>query len=426
MFDPCRNHDGNDRRNFLRFLVGGTAGLGLLPAPLWSAAERSAAGRTGAVHRGKACIVLWLGGGASQLETFDPKPGENTGGPVKSIPTTVDGIQLSEYLPQLAKQQEHFSILRSVTSTESGHPRGLYLMHTGYAPIPGLPFAPMGTVCSHELRCDDFPLPSFLALSPPDIPHSEVFGDAHLPFSVRKLDDPIPNLRPPVKAGRRGTRRRLLGAQDESFLSGRSGRAIERRTEASQRALDLMTTPLLKAFRIEDEPEAVRKRYGGRFGQQCLLARRLVNVGVPFVEIGLGGWDTHNNNFDRTKKLCGHLDAALANLLADLAASGQLEETLILCLGEFGRTPVINRSKGRDHWTKCWSVAIAGGGVQGGRVIGATDKTGMAIARRPVPVEHLFATAYEALGIDPRTKYDVQGRKVKYAYNGKPIQELFS
>ena len=414
-----------ERRTFLRFLVGGTAAMGLIPRPLWSVGA-PAEGRTVTHHRGKACILLWLGGGPSQLDTFDPKPGKATAGPVSSIPTTVDGIQLSEYLPKLARQQEHFSIVRSLRSREAAHERGLYLMHTGYTPIPGLPFAPMGTVCSYELGRVDFPLPSFIGLSTPDIPHSEVFGDAHLPFSVRKLDDPIPNLRPMVKSPRMAVRNELLAGQDKSFLRGRSGRAVERRIDASRGALELMTTPLLEAFRLDSEPESVRKRYGGTFGQQCLLARRLVSVGVPFVEIGLNGWDTHDKNFERTPELCQHLDAGFSSLLEDLAASGQLEETLIVCLGEFGRTPKINTSGGRDHWTKCWSVALAGGGIAGGRVIGATDSAGMEIAKQPVAVEDLFATAYKTLGIDPRKKYDVQGRKVRYAYNGKPIQGLLS
>jgi hypothetical protein len=364
-----------------------------------------------------------MGGGPSQLETFDPKPGRKTGGPVKAIDTTVRGIQISEYLPRLAREMKHFSIIRSLTTREAAHERGRFLMHTGYSPIPGLEFAPIGTIASHELAQDGFPLPTFIALSSPDIPHSNVFGDSHLPFVVRDVDNPIPNVGGSRNSGR--PRRRLLEGLDERFLHDRRGPEVTRRREATRKAEDLMTTGLKKAFQIDKEPESVRKKYGGRFGQQCLLARRLVEAGVPFVEIGLTGWDTHQNNFEQTRGLCKHLDGGFASLLEDLSTSGQLEDTLIIWAGEFGRTPTINQADGRDHWTRCWSVAMAGGGIQGGRVIGATDKDGMDIAAHPVPVERFFATAYHALGIDPRDKYVVAGRDVKYAYNGRRLRELF-
>lgn len=406
------------RRTFLRFLVGGAAGSAFVPQALTSA-ETAAKPK-----RGKSCILLWMNGGPSQLETFDPKSGESTGGPTRSVETSVRGVKISAFLPRLAQQMEHLSLIRSLSTGEAAHERGRYLMHTGYSPIPGLSFAPLGTVASYELATVEFPLPTFVALSAPDIPHSDVFGETHLPFALRDVEDPVANIRS-LESVKRKRRARLLQAQEEAFLSVRQGREVERRRAATRKAEDLMTTELLSAFRIEDEPEAVRERYGGEFGQQCLLARRLVTAGVPFVEIGLGGWDTHRDNFDKTRKLCTELDTGFASLLEDLAASGQLSETLILWAGEFGRTPTINGDDGRDHWARCWSVALAGGGIQGGRVIGATDKLGMDIASRPVAVEDFFATAYHALGIDPAEKYTVSGRKVKYAYGGKPVRELF-
>jgi len=374
--------------------------------------------------RAKSCILLWMGGGPSQLDTWDPKPGQKTGGEFKAVETAVRGMRISEHLPRLAEQSRHFSIIRTLTTMEAAHERGTYLMHTGYAPIAGLPFAPLGTVVSHELSRQDFPLPTFVALAPPDVPQSAIFGDAHLPFAVRDVNNPIPNLRSLVDAGRDRERAELLQAQDASFEEGRGGREMERRGEAAKKAQELMTTPLLKAFEVNREPDAVRKAYGGGFGQNCLLARRLVEAGVPFVEVGLGGWDTHDNNFDQVRRLSEQLDAGMGTLVKELAERDLLSHTMVLWAGEFGRTPMITESNGRDHWTRCWSVVLGGGGIPGGRVVGETDKQGMDIASRPVPVQDFFATVYSAMGIDPEKKYVLSGRQVRYAFNGKPIKEL--
>ncbi len=418
----CPDCNRVDRRSFLKFAIGGTALSAFTPVG-------SLFGQDGttvtAGARGKACILLWMRGGQSQLDTWDPKPGRKTGGPIKAIPTSVRGMQLSHNLPLMARQAKHFSIIRSLTTREAAHERGTFLMHTGYSPIAGQPFAPVGTVASYELSRKGFPLPTYVAIRPPEIPQCEIFGERHLPFSVEDVNNPVPNIRALVGSDREELRREMLERQEEEFGADRPGREMERRRESSKRAQDLMTTPLMKAFDIKREKEKVRNAYGGGFGKNCLLARRLVEVGVPFVEISLPGWDTHDNNFDRVKGLSGQLDRGFSALLGDLADRNLLENTLVICAGEFGRTPVINSRKGRDHWTRCWSAVLAGGGIQGGRVIGETDRDGMEIRRRPVNVQSLFATIYSSLGIDPEKRYVVNGRKVRYSYNGKPVKELF-
>lgn len=407
-----------DRRTFLKFMVGGAAGAAFGPQIAALAQETTA--RT----RAKACILLWMAGGPSQLDTWDPKPGRKNGGEFRAIATSAKGMQISEHLPRLGEQARHFSIVRSLTTGEAAHERGAYLMHTGYAPIGGLPFAPVGTIASHELSRADFPLPTFVSMNAP-VPLSPIFGERHLPFTVQDVNNPIPNLRPGVGTDRAGRRADLLRTQDEAFEVERRGKEIQRRHESAKKAQDLMTTPLLRAFDLSKEPDAVRKAYGDNFGQMCLLARRLVEVGVPFVEVGLGGWDTHDNNFEQVKNLSARLDAGFGSLMKDLVERDLLRDTLVLWAGEFGRTPEINAGNGRDHWTKCWSVVMAGAGIQGGRVIGETDKDGMEIRNRPVTVPDYFATIFKSLGIDPEKKYVLSGRKVKYAYNGKPIRELF-
>ena len=408
-----------DRRSFLKFMVGGTAAAAFAPHPiLWAQDTLSRI-------RARSCILLWMGGGPSQLDTWDPKPGRKSGGEFRAVQTSARGFQISEHLPRLAEQAKHFSVIRSLTTGEAAHERGTYLMHTGYTPISGLPFAPVGTVASHEHSKPDFPLPTFVAMHAPEIPLSPIFGERHLPFTIQDVNQPIPNLRALVDRDRAERRAQLLQEQDRGFEADRKGKEIEKRHESAKKAQELMTTPLLQAFELGKEPGAVRKAYGENFGQMCLLSRRLVEAGVSFVEIGLGGWDTHNNNFEQVKNLSRQLDAGMGTLIRELSERGLLSDTLVLWAGEFGRTPEINPQNGRDHWTKCWSVVLAGAGIQGGRVIGETDKDGMEIRNRPVPVQDYFATIYKCLGIDSEKKYVLSGRKVKYAYNGKPVKELF-
>ncbi|MBI4564990.1 MAG: DUF1501 domain-containing protein [Planctomycetes bacterium] len=413
---------GVSRRTFLRFGLGAAAASAAgVRVPLIFGQDTVA--ESGAR---KAVILLWMSGGPSQLDTWDPKPGARTGGPFKAVETAVRGLQFSEHMERLAAQAKHLAVLRAVTTKEAAHERGTYLLHTGFSPIPGQDFAAMGTVVAAHLTRRGFPLPSFVAVSAPAVPQSSAFAEEHQPFTLGSLHDPIPNLRRSreVSSERQAEREKLLDAQNESIEESRGGREIGRVKAAMQKAEDLMTTPLMKAFDLREEPESLRQEYGGAFGQNCLLGRRLVEAGVKFVEIGLGGWDTHSNNFAQVEKLVRtQLDPGLGTLIRDLDQRGLLSDTLVLCMGEFGRTPEINGGNGRDHWCKCFSVALAGCGV-GGRVVGATDKTGMEIAGRPVSIPELFATVYRLIGVPENDHYVINARKVKYSYGAKPVREL--
>lgn len=422
----CRVCPGQvTRRSFLRFgLAGAGALVGMKPlaALAQDTVARPAAGAS------KSVILLWMGGGPSQIDTWDPKPGKKTGGPFKAIDTAARGIQISEHLPKTAAQMKHVSLIRSLTTQEAAHERGTYLMHTCYAPIPGQDFCAMGTVVSFEFHRTGFPLPEFVAISPPAIPASPVLGEEFLPFQIGSLREPVPNVRRPgdVHSERQRERNRLLAEQNAEFEARREGREIDKVRTSMKKAEELMSTPLLKAFDLSQEPESLKKEYGGPFGQNCLLARRLVESGVKYVEVGLGGWDTHENNFDAVERNLGAFDPGYATLIRDLDQRGLLQNTIVLCMGEFGRTPEVNPANGRDHWCRCWSVAVAGGGIPGGRVVGETTPDGMDIRNRPVTVPDLFATVYSKLGINPDGFYLVNTRKVPYAYRGKPVKELMA
>ena len=336
----------NDRRTFLKFALAGTAAAAFGPHLLTRGAHARETEAKPA--KTKAVILLWMGGGPSQLDTWDPKPGTQNGGEFRAIDTTAAGMQISEHLPKIAAQGHRLSILRSVNTREAAHERGTHLMHTGYAPIEGLEFAPTGTVMSHELSDPEFPLPTFIALSPPAIPTSRVFGERNLPFTIQNPNDPLPNIRSLVAGGRELRRQDLLRVQDEEFAKGRTGTSVERAVASSKKAMDMMTTPLLKAFDLKNESDELRKEYGGAFGQKCLLARRLVEVGIPFIEIGLGGWDNHQRIFDAVKRNSKQLDDGMGTLLRDLGDRGMLGDVMVLWMGEFGRTPTVNPQGGRD------------------------------------------------------------------------------
>lgn len=416
----CRCEGSLDRRSFLRFLVAGSAAMALGPGRLAAGAETAAT----SARRGKSAILLWMAGGPSQLDTFDPKPGSENQGEIGAIDTTVPGLQVADVLPRVAAQAEHYSIVRTLATGEASHDRATHLLHTGQETIAGLDFAPTGTVVAHEREDADFPLPPFVAISPPAIPRSRIFGEHCLPFTVEDPARPVPNLESRIGGVRGAARDALLGSLDGDFARDRADAGLARARAAAERAHDLMTTPLKAAFDLKREPESVREEYGPGFGQKCLLARRLVAAGVPFVEVGLGGWDNHANVAGAVRKNAEQLDRGMGALLADLARTGLLKDVLVVWMGEFGRTPEINRGKGRDHWANGFSAVLAGAGLEGGRVVGRTDRDGMEIVDRPVSVADLFTTIYDALDVDPEKEYEVRSRPVAYGGYGRPLREL--
>lgn len=388
--------------------------------------EQMAAATANDPQRKRSCILLWMNGGPSTIDLWDLKPGNPNGGPYKEIETSVPGIKIGEHLPKLAQRMQHLAILRSMSTKEADHGRATFLMRTGYLPGGPIHYPSLGALISKELERPDAEMPGFVSIATnrslsPDAFGSGFLGPQYAPLLVgenanintRQPDQGIDqslkvqNLdRPGDVASARGDARvRLLEEMEEDFVKERPGVASEGHLTAYRRAVRLMKSSSVQAFNLNEEPKVLRDSYGRNlFGQACLLARRLVERGVPFIEVNFDGWDTHQQNFDAVKNHCGVLDTAWAMLLDDLKQRGLLDSTLIVWMGEFGRTPKINQQNGRDHWATSWATVLAGGGIKGGSVVGKTSPDGTAVVERPIAVPDLLATIGLALGIDIRSQ----------------------
>jgi hypothetical protein len=425
-----------DRRNFLRASAT-LAGAGWLPALAARAANDPA--------RKRSCIVLWMAGGPTQTDTFDPKPDHANGGPFKTIATAADGVRIAEHLPLVAKQMKYLAVVRSMATKEGDHGRATLHLRTGNLPMGGIDFPTFGSLVSKERAKPDDDLPGYVSISPRGFGNAALsagyLGSRHSPLMVGDTGSGyggeendglrVENLGLPhgISERRADERRALLEETEEDFLKSRPGIATESHTSAYQRAVRLMKESAAKAFDLSEEKAKARDAYGrNRFGQGCLLARRLVERGVPFVEVTLGGWDTHDNNFAQVKNLCDTLDLAWAALMADLKDRGLLETTTVVWMGEFGRTPGINPRNGRDHYPNAWSVVLGGGGIKGGQAIGSTSKDGMKVEERPVAVTDLLATICLAIGIDPsKQNMSNVSRPIRIVdQSAKPIAEALS
>ncbi len=421
------NHEGViDRRSFVKSLAVGGSGLAMIG---WKDAVTLYADELR--RQQKSCILLFMQGGPSQFETFDPKPGTETGGPTRAIDTAVEGIKIAEGWTQTARQMRDISLIRSMTNREGSHPRAVYQMHTGYAPIGGLRYPTLGSIVASEIAPEEFELPHFVTVGGRRIGNlgSGFLGNQYSPYEVAD-----PNRMPANGALARGVdrarfNRRLALMQDlegEFANSGGARRVAQHRTLYDS-ASNMVRSPQMRAFDLSQERDAVRDRYGRTaFGQGCLLARRLVETGVTFVEVTLGNWDTHLDNFNRTKGLIQQADPAVGALIADLKARQILDRTLVIWMGEFGRTPRINPRTGRDHYPRAFNVALAGGGIQGGRVVGSTNASGSTVTNRPVTVQDLFCTFCHSLSINPsRERMTPIGRPIKVVDGGRKVNELF-
>ena len=368
-----------------------------------------------------------MNGGPSHIDTFDPKPGATTGGSFKTINTRVPGVKICEHLPQLAEQAQHLAIVRSMTSKEGNHDRGQYLMHTGYAPSGTLKHPSLGAWVSHELGDPEFELPNFVSIRGPSV-SSGFLGVQHNPFTVQNPSQGVRNLplAKDVDRTRFATRLEGLAILQDTFRAETRSSAVANHDAIYRKSVRLMQSPLVKAFDIAAEPAAVQAAYGGSdFGRGCLMARRLVETGVRFVEVTLDGWDTHIDNFSKTKYLMRDLDPAMAALIRELAERDRLDDTLVVCMGEFGRTPQISKADGRDHYPNAWCTVLAGGGVRGGQAYGATDAEGAKVVSQQVTVPDYFATIATLLGMDPKhEEISPVGRPIAIADNGKPIAGL--
>jgi hypothetical protein len=408
-----------DRRDFL------TAGASLawltpLGTMLARAAEKE---RTPA----KSVIVLWMGGGPSQLETFDPKPGTNIAGGTKAIKTAAKGVELAAGLEQLADQIEYVSLVRSLWSKEGDHERGTYTVKTGYRPDPTVTHPSLGAIICHDLSGDGVEIPRHVSILPDQWPaRGGVLGAEYDAFKIYDPAGKVPDTTPHVSKDRFDKRLEDLKVVEDAFAKGREKRVeTTGHKDTMDRAKRMMSSDQLKAFDVSKEPESVRKEYGDTpFGRGCLAARRLIEVGVRCVEVTLGGWDSHANNHDITTRLKGILDPAFAALVRDLHKRDALKDTVVLCVGEFGRTPQLNALAGRDHWPHNFSAAIAGGGIRGGLAIGESDPAGGKELKDKQPIANLHATVLAALGIDhEKTIRSPIGRTFARS-EGEPIKAL--
>jgi uncharacterized protein (DUF1501 family) len=419
------------RRDFVHMSLASAFGVAACP---WLPALALAAEK----KRTRACIVLWMSGGPSQTDTWDLKPDHKNGGPYKEIATPVPGLRISEHLPKLAAAARDLGFIRSMSSKEGEHGRATQLLHTGQLPNDAVAYPALGSLFAKELGDPDHDLPSYVTVSPPGglgNLGAGFLGPQYAPMAVSGISDnpnaranlTIDYLKPdqPVAKTDQEVRRQLLDELQGDFAKRHGGSATAAHAATYRKAQRMIDTEARGAFRLEEESAKLRESYGrNRFGQGCLLARRLVERGVSFVEVTLDGWDTHQNNFEMVKTLSGTLDPAFATLLADLKDRGMLASTLVVWMGEFGRTPVINRTAGRDHFPLAWSTVLAGAGVKGGQAVGSTGKDGAAVVERPVGVADFLATVFTAVGVDPAKENFVDGRPIRLVKGGTAIAEL--
>jgi uncharacterized protein (DUF1501 family) len=423
-----------DRRELLKLGAAGVAGASL-SGWLGVLAEHSARAAAPPGRR-KSCILLWMDGGPSHIDTFDPKPDApaEVRGDLRAIATTVPGVQVSEKFPKFARLLKHAALLRGLCTDEADHGRARVYMHTGYKPgVGGITYPGLGSTVSAELGRADFPLPSFVVTGTPlgkyeFLTDPGYRGPRHQPLALADPARGVENLRPNALVEDFDDRVSILDQLERGFARTRRAGAAEAHRSALARAVRLMRSEKARAFDLSREPAASRRPYGeSKFGQGCLLARRLVEVGVSFVEVYLQNWDTHvKKTADDARALMSQVDDGMSALVSDLKERGLLDSTLVIWMGEFGRTPRINNNGGRDHHSRAWTTVLAGGGIAGGQVIGKTDHQGARVTERPISVKDFMATVCQVLGIDYARKIDTpSGRPIRIVDEGaRPIREV--
>ena len=409
------------RRSFLHQVSAGTIAAGTLNLrdliSLQAAELRK---------QGRSMILLWMAGGPSHFETFDPKPATTNGGPTKSIPTSVSGIQIANGWERTAKMMNDIALIRSMTNREGSHPRATYQMHTGYIPSGSVKHPSLAACIAKEIGDPESDLPAVVSVGRTQ--GAGFLGVDYEPFVVDRPGQLPQNVANAVTKPRYQRRLGLLDKLEDDFASRGGKVVVKNHRKLYGKTSKLVLSPNVKAFELDGESPELRRQYGdSNFGRGCLLARRLVETGVSFVEVRSGGWDTHQDNFTRTGTLASQVDPGMATLIADLKDRGLLDRTLVVWAGEFGRTPRINPRTGRDHYPRVFNAAMAGGGVQGGQVIGASTKDGSAVADGAVSVSDLFCSICKSLKVDPRVEnISPLGRPMKIVDGGKVVEKLFS
>ena len=411
------------RRGFLGGIALGAAGLTAV-----SFTDMMALQAEELRKRNMACILLWMAGGPSQLETFDPKPGTEHGGDTKAIETAVPGIKIAHGWEHTALAMRDIALVRSMTNKEGNHQRATYQLHTGYSPSGTVKHPNIGCCVANELGDPKFDLPHIVSIGGATV-GAGMLGVALEPFVVQDPGKPPANAAPAAGVNRNRFARRLnlLHALEHSGFEIYGGAdRVKDHTATYKQTMGMVLSPRMQAFNLASEDPAVRAPYGeSAFGQGCLLARRLVQAGVTFVEVRANGWDTHAE-LDIRKKTTP-VDAGFAALVNDLKGRGMLDKTLVVWMGEFGRTPKISPRGGRDHFPRVFNVAVAGGGIKGGQVIGASSPDGSEVKDRPVAVNDLLASLCHGLKIDPaKENMSPLGRPIKIVDGGKVVKELFA
>jgi hypothetical protein len=423
MHSFCPRSEHVSRRAFLKGALATASGGVVLN---WGGLVHSPAFAKQVTSQDKHCILLWMNGGCSQFETFDMKPGQRTGGPFRPIATNVPGIQVCELLPKISQQMDKIAVVRSMRTSQVDHPGGIHLMHTGYSPAANIRFPEVGAVMAKYLGYEGADLPNFVKVSSQGNSGSGILGPKYQPFSIGH-DGRLP----PFSVSRLDTkveqrRHDLRNFVEEVYTRDHKAETARMHHEAYEAARRLQKAR--QAFDIDKEWDKYRDLYGdSAFGRRCLLARRLIESGVAFVEVGQSSYDSHADNFTWHKGLLPPMEHAWAGLLTDLGQRGLLANTLVIWMGEIGRTPRINNRAGRDHYVRAWTTALAGAGIKGGVVHGQTSEDGSEVKDSPVTEGDFFATIYTALGINPHKEHHHGLRPIPIApFGSKAVPELLA
>ena len=421
------------RRDFAAKTASSLLGVGLLGNYMSGTARAAFEGssKLKQVATAKNVIYLYMSGGQSHLDTWDPKEGVETAGPTKPIKTSADGVRISEYLPMMAKQMHHAAVINSVSSTQGAHEQGNYIMHTSYAMRGTIRHPAMGAWLNVFQGGGNSTLPNYVFVGNDSRhPGAGFFPAVHSPLYVNNPDNGLKNIKrqPGLSEDKFQARMKLADELDADFRSTFKHRNVQAYSDMYDHAMTMMKSEDLEAFDLSKESAETRAAYGKEsFGQGCLLARRLVERGVRFVEVSLGGWDTHQANFVRVPELCDTLDKAMATLIQDLSSRGLLQDTMVVLTSEFGRTPTINQNVGRDHYPKAFSCVMAGGGIKGGQTYGKTDPEGREVVENKVEVPDVNATMAYGLGLPlDQIVFSPSKRPFTIADKGQPLTSLFA
>jgi hypothetical protein len=413
------------RRDFVK-----TVSLGSLAAGAFGWSDLMSLQAADLKKRGRACILLWMSGGPSQFETFSPKPGHANSGETKAISTSVPGIEYSENLPQLAKVANRISVIRSMTSKEGSHNRGTALLNTGYLPTANIKYPGLGALVAQQNRNESCELPDVVQVG---TSIKNLFNDGGFlgvdydPFVVADASRMPNNSQITTDSKRFNRRLDLVDRLSTEFASADGKKVVEEQAKVNRKAASMILSPQMKSFDLSHESQSMRNSYGQTaFGNACLLARRLVETGVSFVEVVSDSWDSHHDNFNKHREKTAEIDQPFARLITDLDDRGMLDTTMVIWMGEFGRTPRINPRGGRDHYPAAFTIAMAGAGIKPGQVIGATDAGGSRVTDRRVRVPDLYQSICHGLKLKTdQENTSASGRDIKVVDGGEVVTELF-